>query len=141
MRREDLRDSRQTMDTDIRDAQAQIEAHTGKSARDNGVQVIARAAAILNALGTEGLSLGQIAIKVGLARSTVQRIVQALETEGLVTAGRKGVKLGPTLARLGSIARMDVKSPPAGSVQRDQRNRRPVDAGRQPAAVHRPGGR
>ncbi len=45
------------------------------------VQVIARAAAILRALEDEadGLSLGQIAQRVCLARSTVQRIVAALE--------------------------------------------------------------
>src|SRR5438132_5068512 len=44
------------------------------------VQVIARAAAILRALEEEpaGLSLGQIAQRVALARSTVQRIVAAL---------------------------------------------------------------
>ena len=52
------------------------------------VQVIARAAAILRALEDEnsGLSLGQIAQRVNLARSTVQRIVAALETEKLVIA-------------------------------------------------------
>ena len=46
------------------------------------VQVIARAATILRALEEEnsGLSLGQIAQRVNLARSTVQRIVAALET-------------------------------------------------------------
>src|SRR5262245_16686803 len=50
------------------------------------VQVIARAATILRALEEEnaGLSLGQIAQRVNLARSTVQRIVAALETEKLV---------------------------------------------------------
>ena len=63
------------------------------------VQVIARAAAILRALENEaaGLSLGQIAQRVNLARSTVQRIVAALEAEKLVIAasptGR--VRLGP----------------------------------------------
>jgi len=52
------------------------------------VQVIARAATILRALEDEngGLSLGQIAQRVNLARSTVQRIVSALETEKLVIA-------------------------------------------------------
>ncbi|MFD2644425.1 IclR family transcriptional regulator [Pseudomonas japonica] len=105
--------SMESVDSQIQGALASADdANARKSGRDNGIQVIARAAAILNALSAdpEGLSLGQIATKVALARSTVQRIVQALETEGLVTAGRKGVKLGPALARLGSIARMDVKS-------------------------------
>ena len=63
------------------------------------VQVIARAAAILRALEDEnvGLSLGQIAQRVNLARSTVQRIVAALEAEKLVIAASPNgrVRLGP----------------------------------------------
>ena len=52
------------------------------------VQVIARAAAILRALEEQpaGLSLGQIAQRVDLARSTVQRIVAALAAEKLLIA-------------------------------------------------------
>ena len=75
------------------------------------VQVIARAASILRALENEasGLSLGQIAQRVGLARSTVQRIVAALEAEKLVIAasptGR--VRLGPTLLRLAASVHTD----------------------------------
>ena len=55
----------------------------GDSASGPGVQVIARAASVLRALENrpEGLSLGQIAKEVGLARSTVQRIVAALAAE------------------------------------------------------------
>jgi DNA-binding IclR family transcriptional regulator len=50
------------------------------------VQVIARAAAILRALEEQpaGLSLGQIAQRVDLPRSTVQRIVAALAAEKLL---------------------------------------------------------
>ena len=53
-----------------------------------GVQVIARAAAILRALENEpdGLSLAEVAREVDLARSTVQRIVKALSDEQLVVA-------------------------------------------------------
>jgi IclR family transcriptional regulator, acetate operon repressor len=86
-----------------------------KPANDkNQVQVIARAAAILRALEDEplGLSLGQIAQRVGLARSTVQRIVAALETEKLLIAaspmGR--VRLGPTILRLAASVRTDFAS-------------------------------
>ena len=52
------------------------------------VQVIARAATILRALEEQpaGLSLGQIAQRVDLARSTVQRIVAALAAEKLLIA-------------------------------------------------------
>jgi DNA-binding IclR family transcriptional regulator len=57
--------------------------------KNHGIQVIARAAAILRLLGKEtgGLSLGQIAKAVDLPRSTVQRIVGALSNEGFVTKG------------------------------------------------------
>src|SRR5690242_15496507 len=75
------------------------------------VQVIARAAAILRALEDEapGLSLGQIAQRVNLARSTVQRIVAALEAEKLVMAASPNgrVRLGPTILRLASSVRTD----------------------------------
>src|SRR5262245_34319793 len=78
------------------------------------VQVIARAATILRALEDEatGLSLGQIAQKVNLARSTVQRIVAALAAEKLVIAasptGR--VRLGPTILRLAAFVHTDFVS-------------------------------
>jgi DNA-binding IclR family transcriptional regulator len=77
----------------------------------NHVQVIARAASIMRALEdtTTGLSLGEIAIKVGLARSTVQRIVAALESEKLVVAASPAgrVRLGPTILRLAGSVRTD----------------------------------
>lgn len=75
------------------------------------VQVIARAATILRALEDEnaGLSLGQIAQRVNLARSTVQRIVAALECEKLVIAATPNgrVRLGPAIARLAASVRSD----------------------------------
>jgi DNA-binding IclR family transcriptional regulator len=75
------------------------------------VQVIARAATILRALEeeTKGLSLGQIAQRVNLARSTVQRIVAALECEKLVIAATPNgrVRLGPTILRLAASVRSD----------------------------------
>ena len=77
----------------------------------NQIQVIARAAAILRAVEEEGsgLSLGQIAQRVGLARSTVQRIVNALQMEGLLfLAGAAGkVVLGPAILRLARSAGPD----------------------------------
>ena len=75
------------------------------------IQVIARAGAILRALENEsaGLSLGQIAQRVHLARSTVQRIVAALAAERLVIAaspmGR--VRLGPAILRLAASVHTD----------------------------------
>lgn len=77
----------------------------------NLVQVIGRAAAILRALEglPDGLSLAQIAAKVGLPRSTVQRIAGALQAERLLIAASPAgrMRLGPALLRL------------AGSVQAD----------------------
>lgn len=82
-----------------------------KNPEKNHVQVIARAASIMRALEdtTTGLSLGEIAIKVGLARSTVQRIVAALESEKLVVAASPAgrVRLGPTIFRLAGSVRTD----------------------------------
>jgi DNA-binding IclR family transcriptional regulator len=78
------------------------------------VQVIARAAAILRALENEsaGLSLGQIAQRVDLARSTVQRIIAALEVEKLVIAATPNgkMRLGPTILRLAASVRTNFAS-------------------------------
>lgn len=79
--------------------------------RRNSIQVIERAARILRALEgeAEGLSLGQIAQRVGLARSTVQRIVDALSAEHFLMAATptSGVRLGPGLIRLGASASVE----------------------------------
>jgi DNA-binding IclR family transcriptional regulator len=77
-----------------------------------GIQVIARAASVLRALEGEegGLSLAQIAQRVGLARSTVQRIVESLSAEQFVmAAGPSGVRLGPALLRLASSASAEIE--------------------------------
>src|SRR5216683_304471 len=78
----------------------------------NQVQVIARAAAILRSLEDEpaGLSLAQIAQRVGLARSTVQRIVAALATEKFLIAASptERVTLGPAIVRLAAATRIDL---------------------------------
>lgn len=75
------------------------------------IQVIARAASVLRALEGEqaGLSLAQIAQRVNLARSTVQRIVDALRTEHFLIAATptSGVRLGPALIRLAASASVE----------------------------------
>lgn len=77
----------------------------------NHVQVIARAAGIMRALEGEsaGLSLGQIAERVKLARSTVQRIVAALEAERMVIAASPNgrMRLGPAILRLAASVRTE----------------------------------
>lgn len=78
----------------------------------SGIQVISRAAAILRALRDEpeGLSLGQIAARVGLARSTVQRIVHALVAERLLMSASPTarVRLGPELLALAQNSKIDI---------------------------------
>lgn len=77
-----------------------------------GIQVISRAAALLRALehSPEGLSLGELARAIGLPRSTVQRIVDALHGEGLVVAAssNNGVRLGPALLSLAAATRFHI---------------------------------
>jgi DNA-binding IclR family transcriptional regulator len=79
----------------------------------NGVQVIERAARILRELAEfpdEGLSLNSLAERSGLARSTVHRLVAALQTETFVVPASPGgrVKLGPGLVALAVIASPDL---------------------------------
>lgn len=87
---------------------AEKEDKNGRS----GIQVIARAAAILRTLreSQTGMSLGQIAERVGLPRSTVQRIVAALMTERLVISDSKGgrLRLGPELNALAEAAQYNI---------------------------------
>ena len=75
------------------------------------VQVISRAVSILRAIrDSGGLNLSQLAREVGLARSTVFRIVATLETEGLLTTGADGhIQLGTELLSLGSGVRSDMR--------------------------------
>lgn len=69
-----------------------------------GVQVIARAANILRLLEErpDGLTLAEIARDLGLARSTVQRILAALAAEDFVVEAQpgRGARIGPGLARI-----------------------------------------
>ena len=87
---------------------------TGQEERGGGIQVIARAASVMRALADNpgGLSLAQIAERVGLARSTVQRIVQALEAERFVelSGPQGGFQLGPELARMLYRRQIDIVS-------------------------------
>ena len=83
-----------------------------KPATRMGVQVIARAANILRSLEDEpeGLSLGDIAARVDLPRSTVQRIVTALADEQLLISAspKSRVKLGPALIRLANATNNEI---------------------------------
>ncbi|WP_437615176.1 IclR family transcriptional regulator [Erwinia sp. V71] len=83
----------------------------GDDEKTGGIQVITRAAKILNILGEQpnGMSLGEIAQAVDLPRSTVQRIVAALDSVQMIRIqGAGGVRLGPALLRLLSAVHTDV---------------------------------
>jgi len=88
-----------------RSRNAQKDAESGSS----GIRVISRTADILRALSKhqDGLTLGEIAQLVGLPRSTVQRIVKALDDVNLVIAASPygGVHLGPALLAIASSAK------------------------------------
>ncbi len=81
--------------------------------KSNGIQVISRAAEILRTLAETpgGLSLGQIARRVDLPRSTVQRIVGALSSEGFVSTenGSGGIRLGSEIQSLAQATARDTK--------------------------------
>ncbi len=80
--------------------------------RKLGIQVISRAAAVLRVCGASnaGLSLGEIAAELALPRSTVQRIVNALVTEGLLqTDGtHRSIRIGLGLHAIALARRIDV---------------------------------
>lgn len=75
----------------------------------SAIQVLARAAEILRILHGHpgGMSQAEIGEQLGLARSTVSRLLMALEAEGLVASqGPRGrYRLGPELVRLAASAR------------------------------------
>ncbi len=77
-----------------------------------GIQVISRAVSILRALkeSQSGMSLGKIAERVGLPRSTVQRITSALAEEKFVIsdANGGGLRLGPELNALAGAAQYSI---------------------------------
>ncbi len=73
-----------------------------------GIQVIARTAEILRALGTApgGMTQAELCEQIGLARSTVHRLLNAMRDEGLVeTSGPRGrYRLGPAIRRMADAA-------------------------------------
>jgi DNA-binding IclR family transcriptional regulator len=81
---------------------------------DGGIQVIARVGRIMRALSAhpQGLSLGGIASEVNLPRSTVQRIIYALEKENMVERGDSSgsFRIGPALSQMLYQTQADVVS-------------------------------
>jgi DNA-binding IclR family transcriptional regulator len=83
-----------------------------QDARAGGIQVISRAAEMLRLLQAHpaGLSQAEIGERLGMARSTVSRILNALDDEGLVAShtARGPYRLGPEIARMASTVRISV---------------------------------
>ncbi|HEU4631204.1 MAG TPA: IclR family transcriptional regulator [Gemmatimonadaceae bacterium] len=77
--------------------------------RGTGTQAVARALAVLRALERPPLERGLTELAAGLAMSkaTVFRLLRTLELEGFVTRDpeRQTYRLGPSLIRLGGVAR------------------------------------
>jgi DNA-binding IclR family transcriptional regulator len=72
-----------------------------------GTQAIRRAVAVLKAFGPDParLTAQQLSQRTGLNRSTVYRLLSALEHEGLVSGGEDGrYRLGPDMVILGTLA-------------------------------------
>jgi len=85
---------------------------TAAEPRRNGIQVVARVADVLRALADapEGLSLSELAHAVTMPKSTVHRLVSALESEEFVTPARAGkLHLGHGIARLGAATRAGIR--------------------------------
>jgi DNA-binding IclR family transcriptional regulator len=76
--------------------------------RRHGIQVVARVADVLRALerAPEGLGLTELSTVVEMPKSTVHRLVGALESEDFLRSDGLGrIRLGPALARLGAATR------------------------------------
>lgn len=74
----------------------------------SGMQLISRAARIMRALADHaaGLTLSELAVTVGLPKSSAHRIVGALQAEQLVSPGANGkLRLGAGAAHLAAGAR------------------------------------
>ena len=80
----------------------------GEQPGSGGIQVIARTAEILRVLCTapDGMTQAQLCEQIGLARSTVHRLLNAMRDEGLVeTVGPRGrYRLGPAIRRMADAA-------------------------------------
>ena len=79
--------------------------------KNGNVQAIIKAVKILNLLSknSEGMSLGEIAQEIDLPRSTVQRLVNTLESVKYIRVeGERGISLGPALLRLISSAHSEL---------------------------------
>jgi DNA-binding IclR family transcriptional regulator len=93
------------------------------SDQDNSVQVIAKAAAILDALADDGeASASELATRLGEPRSSIYRVLASLQQLDMVdTGGRRGTyRLGLKLLRLGSavLQGLDIRTAALPAMER-----------------------
>jgi IclR family transcriptional regulator, acetate operon repressor len=83
----------------------------GEGSPRSGVQVISRVAQILQTIAAEpaGLSLAEITVRTGLAKSTVYRMLLALQAEGLLEASNGDYRIGGLLSRSGMSPREEIR--------------------------------
>lgn len=80
----------------------------GPAPTETAVGTLDRALLVLGAVETGARSFSAVAVATGLPRSTVHRLLRALEAHGLVTREPgTGYRLGPRLLRLGAAARTE----------------------------------
>lgn len=99
------------MSSSTRDGSATTAGSVAES-RGSGIQVIARAADILRALKASpgGLTQAEVAERLGLPRTTISRILSALEDEEMVAGnGPRGrFRVGPEISRLAAAANREL---------------------------------
>jgi IclR family transcriptional regulator, acetate operon repressor len=83
----------------------------GEARPRSGVQVISRVARILQTVAAEpaGLSLAEITVGTGLAKSTVYRMLLALESEGLLETRNGDYRIGGLLSRSAMSPREQIR--------------------------------
>ena len=89
-------------------------AETADSGETQGVRSVQRAIDILGLLteAQPAISISEIVRATGLAKTTVIRLVQTLEQNGLLWATAKGYMAGPSLWRWAHLARGSWELPP-----------------------------
>jgi DNA-binding IclR family transcriptional regulator len=88
-----------------------ITSDTREGARDDRIQVLAKAAALLDLLATgEHLAAAELAERLGEPRSSVYRLLASLQSLGFVAPAdrRGGYRIGMKLFRLGTSAVRDL---------------------------------
>jgi DNA-binding IclR family transcriptional regulator len=94
-------------------AVSSVDEQNERAAPAGSIQVISRSAQLLRALegAPKGLSLSTLAQRTGLPRSTIHRLLIALQVEGFVAQATPGgqMKLGPELLRLAASGQPDLQ--------------------------------